>query len=172
MDRSCCISFLVVCTWLYILLCPFVRRLVSHTLLFYEFLFWTSLLQPKWSSDLKYGPCSPARNLGSRVSGLVLVVCYVTLHPALLVRPSVCPSVRQSKIKLFQWISCIVFLFFSTTLQLYTSRCLFVYPSDCLSVGCTVSGWVIFFFFMLFFLAAQMMKWSQIQPLPSCMQLG
>ena len=31
----------------------------------------TSLLLPKWSSDLKYGPCPPARDFGSRVSGLV-----------------------------------------------------------------------------------------------------
>ena len=39
---------------------------------FYDFYFWTSLLLPKWSSDLKYGPCPPARDFGSRVSGLVL----------------------------------------------------------------------------------------------------
>ena len=39
--------------------------------LVYEFHFWTSLLLPKWSGDLKYGPCPPARDLGSRVSGLV-----------------------------------------------------------------------------------------------------
>ena len=39
--------------------------------LFYDFYFWTSLLLPKWSSDLKYGPCLPARDWGSRVSGLV-----------------------------------------------------------------------------------------------------
>ena len=38
---------------------------------FYDFYFWTSLLLPKWSSDLKYGPCPPARDFGSRVSGLV-----------------------------------------------------------------------------------------------------
>ena len=31
----------------------------------------TSLLLPNWSSDLKYGPCPPARDLGSRVFGLV-----------------------------------------------------------------------------------------------------
>ena len=28
-------------------------------------------VSPKWSSDLKYGPCPPARDLGSRVSGSV-----------------------------------------------------------------------------------------------------
>ena len=32
-----------------------------------------SLLLPKWSSDLKYGLCPPARDFGSRVSGLVPV---------------------------------------------------------------------------------------------------
>ena len=29
---------------------------------------------PKWFSDLKYGPCPPARDFGSRVSGLVLQI--------------------------------------------------------------------------------------------------
>ena len=38
---------------------------------FYDFCLWISLLLPKWSSDLKYGPCPPARDWGSRVSGLV-----------------------------------------------------------------------------------------------------
>ena len=38
---------------------------------FYEFYFRTSLLLLKWSGDLKYGPCPPARDFGSRVSGLV-----------------------------------------------------------------------------------------------------
>ena len=37
----------------------------------YDFYIWTSLLPPKWSSDLKYGPCPPACNFHSRVSGLV-----------------------------------------------------------------------------------------------------
>ena len=31
-----------------------------------------SLLLPKWSSDRKYSPCPPARDWGSRVSGLVI----------------------------------------------------------------------------------------------------
>ena len=38
---------------------------------FYDFISLTSLLLPKWSGDLKYGPCPPARDFGSRVSGLV-----------------------------------------------------------------------------------------------------
>ena len=51
---------------------PSVRWSVRHTLLFFVFLrFLASLLLPKWWSGLKYGPCPPARNLGSRVSGLV-----------------------------------------------------------------------------------------------------
>ena len=45
----------------------------SHFTFFYDFISLTSLLLPKWSSDLKYGPCPPARNFGSRVSGLVLI---------------------------------------------------------------------------------------------------
>ena len=50
-----------------------VRPLVcrSHFSFFYESYSLTSLLQPKWSSDLKYGPCPPASNFGIRVSGLV-----------------------------------------------------------------------------------------------------
>ena len=49
-----------------------VGRSVGHILLFYEFYSLTLLLLPKWSVDLKYGPCPPARDWGSRVSGLVL----------------------------------------------------------------------------------------------------
>ena len=50
-----------------------VGRSVGHTLFFYDFYFRTSLLLPKWSSDLKYGPYPPARDFGSRVSGLVFL---------------------------------------------------------------------------------------------------
>ena len=72
--------FLVACTWLYTPLCPS----VWHTLLFfYDFYFWTSLLLPKWSSDLKYGPYPPARNVGSRVYGLVLYNFYTFLGKSL-----------------------------------------------------------------------------------------
>ena len=76
-----CIRFLVACTRLYTSLCPSVGRLVgwsvgrlvgrSHFTFFYDFISLTSLLLPKWSGDLKYGPCPPARDFGSRVSGLV-----------------------------------------------------------------------------------------------------
>ena len=47
---------------------PLVGR--SHYF-FYDFYFRTSLLLPKWSSDLKYGPCPPAHDFGSPVFGLV-----------------------------------------------------------------------------------------------------
>ena len=51
---------------------PSVGPSVRHTLLFLGFLgFLASLLLPKWSGDLNYGPCPPARDWGSRVSGLV-----------------------------------------------------------------------------------------------------
>ena len=56
----------------------FVRRLVgwsvgrSRFTFFYDLIFLASLRLPKWSSDLKYGPCPPARDFDSRVSGLVL----------------------------------------------------------------------------------------------------
>ena len=36
-----------------------------------------SLLLPKWSSDLKYGPCPPVRNWGGRVSSLVNQLSYL-----------------------------------------------------------------------------------------------
>ena len=45
----------------------------SHFTFFYDFFSLTSLLLPKWSGDLKYGPCPPAPDLSSRVSGLVTV---------------------------------------------------------------------------------------------------
>ena len=46
---------------------------LSVTLYFFCDFFWTSLLLLKWSSDLKYGPSPPARDFGSRVSGLVSI---------------------------------------------------------------------------------------------------
>ena len=51
----------------------FVHRSVgwSVTLNFFLWFYLTSLLLPKWTSDLKYGPSPPARDFGSRVSGLV-----------------------------------------------------------------------------------------------------
>ena len=49
---------------------PSVRRAVRH-FTFSGFLrFLASLLLPKWSGDLNYGPCPPARDWGSRGSGL------------------------------------------------------------------------------------------------------
>ena len=66
----------------------FVRRLVGwsvgwsvgHTLLFfYVFYSLTILLLPKYSGELKYGPCPPARDWGSRVSGLVFGSLYAAV---------------------------------------------------------------------------------------------
>ena len=50
-----------------------VGRLVSRSrfTFFYDYISLTSLHLPKWSSDLKCGPCPPARDFGSRLSGLV-----------------------------------------------------------------------------------------------------
>ena len=51
-----------------------VGRLIGRSVtlyFFYDFISLTSLLLPKWSGDLKYGPCPPARDFGSRVSGFV-----------------------------------------------------------------------------------------------------
>ena len=50
---------------------------------FYEFF----SLTPKWSSDLNYGPCPPARDFGSHVSGLVLsqILLRILFKPILLV---------------------------------------------------------------------------------------
>ena len=36
------------------------------------------LLLPKWSSDLKYGSCPPARDLGSCVFSLVVIRCALS----------------------------------------------------------------------------------------------
>ena len=73
-------NFLVACTRLYTPLCrsvgPSVRWSVgpsvhlSHITFFGFLRFLASLLLPKWS-DLNFGPCPPARDWGSRVSGLV-----------------------------------------------------------------------------------------------------
>ena len=44
----------------------------------------TSPLLPKCCSNLKYSPCPPARGLGNRVSGLVIIICpcsVPTAHP-------------------------------------------------------------------------------------------
>ena len=49
----------------------FVGPSVRHTSFSGFLRFMASPLMPKWSSDLKYGPCPPARDWGSRVSGLV-----------------------------------------------------------------------------------------------------
>ena len=43
----------------------------SNLTLFYVFYSLTVLLLPKCLGDLKYGLCSPTRDWGSRVSGLV-----------------------------------------------------------------------------------------------------
>ena len=72
--------FLVACTRLYNPLCPpvgwSVRR--SHFTFFYDFVSLTLLLLPKWSGDLEYGPCPPARDFGSRVSGLGILTKALT----------------------------------------------------------------------------------------------
>ena len=45
----------------------------SHFTFSAFFSFLALLLLPKCSGDLKYGPCPPARDWGSRVSGLVFI---------------------------------------------------------------------------------------------------
>ena len=64
-------KLLVACTRLYNPLCPSVGW--SHFTFFYDFITLTSLLLPKWSGDLKYGPFPPARNFDSRVLDLVFI---------------------------------------------------------------------------------------------------
>ena len=68
-----CIILCLFSRWtrLYNPLCPSVGW--SHFTFFNDFISLTSLLLPNWSGDLKYGPCPPARDFGSRVSGLVLI---------------------------------------------------------------------------------------------------
>ena len=48
-----------------------VCKSVVHILLFYESCNMTSLPLPKWPRGLKYGPCPPAHDWSSDVSGLV-----------------------------------------------------------------------------------------------------
>ena len=63
--------FLVACTRLYTPLCRSVGLSVGHTTFFVFLQSLASLFLPRFSSDLKYGPCTLARDWGSRVSGLV-----------------------------------------------------------------------------------------------------
>ena len=54
--------------------CPSVGPSVGPSITLYFFGVngvFALLLLPKCSTDLKYGPCPPARDWGSRVSGLV-----------------------------------------------------------------------------------------------------
>ena len=65
-------------------LCLLVGRLVGWSVGWSHFTFFnyfslTSLLLPKWSGDLKYGPCPPARDFGSRVSGLVFILASLLI---------------------------------------------------------------------------------------------
>ena len=69
--KSLSFEFLVAYTRLYTPLCPSVGR--THLTFFYVSYSVMSLLLRKWSSDLKYGPCPPARDFGSRVSSLVFL---------------------------------------------------------------------------------------------------
>ena len=69
--------FPVACTRLYTPLCPSVHWLVGQSYLsflsFYIYLrSLASPLPPKYSSDLKFGPCLSAHDWGSRVCGLDL----------------------------------------------------------------------------------------------------
>ena len=69
--------FLVACTRLYTPLCPSVVWSVGWSVtlyFFYVFYSVTSLLQPKWSSDRKYGPCPSARDFGSRIRPCFLCI--------------------------------------------------------------------------------------------------
>ena len=76
---------------------PSVRRSVhpSHFTFLALMGFLALLLLPKCFTDRNYGPCRPARDWGSRVSGLVLVAWYTTTTPH-FVCPSVCWLVGQS----------------------------------------------------------------------------
>ena len=48
----------------------------SHLTFFWFLGFLASPILPNWSGDLNYGPCPPARDWGSRVSGLILRMRY------------------------------------------------------------------------------------------------
>ena len=108
-----CFFFLVACTRLYNPLCPSVGRSVGRSVTFYFFLWFyslTSLLLPKWSSDLKYGPCPPARDFGSRVSSLVWLTgneCWIIFQNECIESyPIVCSSsvLVQKHFTLVTWI--------------------------------------------------------------------
>ena len=64
----------------------FVRHLIDRLVswshftffFFFDFTSFTSLLLLKWFGDLEYGPCPPAHDFGSRVSGLGILTKALT----------------------------------------------------------------------------------------------
>ena len=65
---------------------PSVHRSIcpSHFTFFGFLQFLASLLLRKWSGDLNYSPCPPARDWGSRVSGLVFLSFFFDAQKLLL----------------------------------------------------------------------------------------
>ena len=80
--------------------CPLVRWSVgpSHFTFLGFLRFFTSLLLPKWSSEVNYHPWPPARNWGSRVSVLVWISWGFVLLSITLVRQLVCQFVKSVKV--------------------------------------------------------------------------
>ena len=75
---------------------PSIGPSVRHTT-FSAFMGFLAIpLLPKYSTDLKYGPCPPARDWGSRVSGLVLMkrvsIDHQLSHECINLSPSVFAS--------------------------------------------------------------------------------
>ena len=59
---------------------PFVRSSVRRTLLFWVFAVFGFTAPAQINCDLNYSPCPPARDWGSRVSGLVHIICDLHNH--------------------------------------------------------------------------------------------
>ena len=105
----------------------------SHFTFFYDFISWTSLLLPTLSSDLKYGPCPPARDFGSRVSGLVIFYVCIPLFPCLPMYSSLSlpfPVCFYLCLPLYLYISIsfslFLCMFLSLSLSFHVSPCLYV----------------------------------------------
>ena len=93
-------------THLYDRVCPSVGPSVRQSVRPSHFTFWVfavlaSLLLPKWSGDLNYGPCPPARGWGSRVSGLVFYCALIhefSHSNSLGLQASVCKIYSQIRV--------------------------------------------------------------------------
>ena len=115
-------------TRLYNPLCPSVG---PHFTFFMIFNSLTSLLLPKWSSDLKYGPCPPTCDFGSCVSALVLLRIFLCLANAGMFNV----AVIKFSVPLLSLLLCLCLWKLSFSLRFWWNRFLGIKFTDWLMVS-------------------------------------